>query len=245
MEDKLYKDIMYYHTESVKNTPDIRPYPSDIYQIPSEKRESAKAKFRHKAKKFNVLNGILVHVEIEVLVKSRLASILHAYHDNPTTGAHLGRDKTCAKIAERYYWYGMKDTISKYIKKCKKCFAVNPKVTKESPPLKSIPVPTKKWSLVGIDLIGPLQETPSGNKYIVAITDHFTKWSEAAGIPDKSAVSVAKFLYNVVCRFGCMDTLISDQGKEFLNDIIFDKIFQSYQYFFKTSTCIDKLCPEL
>ena len=160
-----------------------------------------------------------MHGEIEVLVKTRLASILHAYHDNPTTGAHLGRDKTCAKIGERYYWYGMKDTITKYIKKCKTCFAVNPKVTKESAPLKSIPVPTKQWSLVGIDLIGPLQETPSGNTYIVAITDHFTKWSEAAGIPDKSAVSVAKFIYNVVCRFGCMDTLISDQGKEFLNEI--------------------------
>ena len=158
MEDTLYKDIMHYHTESAKITPVIRPYPSEIYEIPSEKRESAKGTFRRKAKKFNVVDGILVHGGIEVLVKSRLATILDAYHDNPTTGAHFGRDKTCAKIAERYYWYGMKDTISKYIKKCKKCFAVNPKVTKESPPLKSIPVPTKKWRLVGIDLIGPLEK---------------------------------------------------------------------------------------
>ena len=48
MEDKLYKDIMHYLTESIKNSPDMRPYPSDIYQVPSEKRESAKATFRRK-----------------------------------------------------------------------------------------------------------------------------------------------------------------------------------------------------
>ena len=67
MEDKLYKDIMHYHTESVKNTPDICPYPSDIYQISSEKRESAKATFRRKAKKFNVMNGNLVHGEMHCI----------------------------------------------------------------------------------------------------------------------------------------------------------------------------------
>ena len=72
MEDKLYKDIMHYHTESAKNTPDIRPYPSEILRLPS-------------------LNGTLVHGEIDVLVKRCLASIFHVYHDNPTTGAHFGR----------------------------------------------------------------------------------------------------------------------------------------------------------
>ena len=70
----------------------------------------------------------------EVLVKSRLSSILNAYHDNPTTGGHFGRDKTHNKIRERYYWKGMKKQINNYIKSCKKCFVVNPKMTAEAPP---------------------------------------------------------------------------------------------------------------
>ena len=166
------------------------------------------------AKYYHVANDVLMHGGCEVLVKSRLENILHAYHDNPTTGGHFGRDKTYAKIAERYHWYGMKKTINDYIQRCKKCFAVNPKISKEAPPLHSIPVPTKVWSLVGIDIIGPLQETIGGMKYIVAATDHFSKWSEAAAIPDKSGLSVAQFLYRTICKLGCMDVIISDQGRD-------------------------------
>ena len=116
----------------------------------------------------------------------------------------------------------MKKDIADYVKSCKICFAVNPKVSKESPPLHSIPVPTKVWSLVGIDIVGPLQETKDGNKYIVAITDHFSKWSEAKAIPDKSASSIANFLYSLICLLGCMQTLISDQGREFVNQVVDD-----------------------
>ena len=99
----------------------------------------------------------------------------------------------------------MKNDVQECVKACPKCFVSNPKRSKEAPSVNPIPVPAKIWSLVGIDIIGPLQETTSGNKYIVAITDHFSKWSEAAAIPDKSAV--AQFLYSVVCRLGCMDRL--------------------------------------
>ena len=91
-----------------------------------------------------------------------------------------------------------------------------------------MPVPAKIWSLVGIDIIGPLQETTSGNKCIIAITDHFSKWSEAAAIPDKSAKSVAQFLSSVVCRLGCMDSLTSDQGCEFINKVI-DNLIDHFQ----------------
>ena len=70
---------------------------------------------------------------------------------------------------------------------------VNPKLEVESSPLCSINVPAKVWSLVGIDIIGPLQESASGNKYIVAVSDHFSKWSEASAIPNKTAKCVANF----------------------------------------------------
>ena len=53
---------------------------------------------------------------------------------------------------------------------------------------------------VGIDLIGPLTETPRGNKYIVTLVDYFCKWPEAELLPDKSAKEVALFLYKMMCR---------------------------------------------
>ena len=114
----------------------------------------------------------------------------------------------------------MKTEIDSYIKRCRTCFAVNPKIKTESPPLHSIPVPTKAWSLVGIDIIGPNKLTARGNVYIIAATDHFTKYTEAVGIPDKCAISVANFLYGTICKLGCMDTIITDQGSEFVNAIM-------------------------
>ena len=53
---------------------------------------------------------------------------------------------------------------------------------------------------VGVDLIGPLKETSKGNKYIVTLTDYFSKWGEAQAIPDKKARTVADFLYSVMLR---------------------------------------------
>ena len=53
---------------------------------------------------------------------------------------------------------------------------------------------------VGIDLVGPLPRTARGNKYIVTLVDYFSKWPEAEAMPDKSAKSVAVFLYKMICR---------------------------------------------
>ena len=81
---------------------------------------------------------------------------------------------------------------------------------------------------VGINMIGPLQETLNGNKYTVGVTDHFSKWTEATGVPDKSAMSVTTFLYSVICCLGRTSTLISNQGLEFVNSII-DNLMERLQ----------------
>lgn len=54
---------------------------------------------------------------------------------------------------------------------------------------------------VGIDLVGPLPTTARGSKYIVTLVDYFSKWPEAEALPDKSAKSVALFLYKMMCRY--------------------------------------------
>ena len=72
---------------------------------------------------------------------------------------------------------------------------------------------------IGIDLVGPLKETPRGNKYIITCTDYMSKWPEAEPLRDKSAEGVANFLYKLICRHGCPNIIQSDQGREFVNQI--------------------------
>ena len=73
----------------------------------------------------------------------------------------------------------------------------NPKLQKASGLLHPIPVTPKIWSQVGMDLIGLMPETPRGKKYIITLTDYFSKWVETAPLPDKTALSVAKFIFSV------------------------------------------------
>ena len=47
------------------------------------------------------------------------------------------------------------------------------------------------------------------------------KWPEAKAIPNKEAVTVAKFIFEeIICRHGCPKILQSDQGTEFTAQII-------------------------
>nr|KAG5710069.1 hypothetical protein BaRGS_030145 [Batillaria attramentaria] len=129
-------------------------------------------------------------------------------------------------VLERYFWHGMKQEVEDYCRSCCVCQNMNACRKKPAAPLHPIPVPKKKWSLVGMDIIGPLQVTDRGNQYIVALTDHFTKFPVAKAIPCKSSEEVARFMYETICIFGAFDSLITDQGREFINfalDILTDR----------------------
>jgi len=50
--------------------------------------------------------------------------------------------------------------------------------------------------------------------------DRFSRFPEAFGIPDKKADTVAQVLVEqIVCRYGCPRTLLSDRGGEFLSEL--------------------------
>lgn len=195
-------------------------YPDKFKSCKENEAKNAKRGFRSKAKAFIIRDGILYHNDRQVLQENQVKNVMKALHDSSISGGHLGRDKLMKKLHDRYWWKGMKEDALNYIKTCDKCSRFNVKSRLEAPPLHPIPVPSKVWSLVTIDLIGPLPTSLSGNNYIVAATDHFSKWSEAQAIPTKSAENVANFLLDCVCRLGCMDTVDSDQGREFVNVVI-------------------------
>lgn len=58
--------------------------------------------------------------------------------------------------------------------------------------------------------------------YIVTCSDNFTKWPEAAAITNKLVRSVADFLYKLITIHGSPAIVQSDQGREFINEILSD-----------------------
>jgi len=67
-------------------------------------------------------------------------------------------------------------------------------------------------------VIGPL---PRGKRYVIVATDLFTKWVEARSLTEADAQSIAAFLHEeIICRHGIPEKITSDQGTEFVNEMI-------------------------
>jgi transposase InsO family protein len=74
-----------------------------------------------------------------------------------------------------------------------------------------------------MDLFGPLKTSESGKKYIMCITYAVLKFAELIALPDKQAPTVAEALFSRwFCRHGLPLEIVSDQGKEFCNEVVGD-----------------------
>ena len=56
-------------------------------------------------------------------------------------------------------------------------------------------------------------------EYLIVCIEYVSKWSEAKTIHDKSALTVAQFLSELIYRHGCFAIQINDQGREFVNEV--------------------------
>lgn len=60
----------------------------------------------------------------------------------------------------------------------------------------------------------------SGNKYLLTFQDDLTKFSDAIPLPDAEAKTVAeKFVTLIVCKHGLPETILTDQGTNFLSSL--------------------------
>ncbi len=67
-----------------------------------------------------------------------------------------------------------------------------------------------------MDILGPLPLPSLGNKFLLVVTDYFTRWPEAYPLPNQEASTVADVLVKeFVCRFGVPKEIHSDQGRNF------------------------------
>jgi hypothetical protein len=72
-----------------------------------------------------------------------------------------------------------------------------------------------------MDYMGLLPETGRGNKHILVVVDHFTKWCEKFATPDQKASTVAPLLVSrILSRFGPPSVLHSNQGRNFESTLL-------------------------
>ena len=146
--------------------------------------------------------------------------LLQAAHTSRFAG-HGGEQKTLDRLKARYWWPYMSVDVKNFVAGCMICQEAKPGNTKRGvTPLKPLPIPTGPNWRVHLDLFGPLKKSNNGNKYIMVMTDAFTKLTEMAALPNKEAKTVAMaFFSQWVCRYSVPRRIVTDGGGEFVNQI--------------------------
>ncbi|VDI47499.1 Hypothetical predicted protein [Mytilus galloprovincialis] len=165
-------------------------------------------------------NGILCYKWLDpfhsrlllVVSRSLRHKILENCHDTKLS-EHFGQTNTIERLKQNYIWYGLRENARNYVKSCHTCNVNKKANVKPKGPLGQFHagIPMEKLHM---DILGPLHESSSANKYVLVLVDQFTKWMEMFPLPNQNTITVAKRLLDgFISRLGCPVQIHTDQGK--------------------------------
>jgi hypothetical protein len=142
--------------------------------------------------------------------------ILREAHDS-TYSIHPGSTKMYHDLNNRYWWYGMKRAIAKYVALCDNCPRVKAERQRPAGLLQPLKIPQWKWEEISLDFTVGLPTTQSSYDSIWVIVDHFSK--VAHFIPVKTTYKGAKpaelYIVRIMCLHGVPKKIVSDRGTQF------------------------------
>ncbi|CAG2212114.1 unnamed protein product [Mytilus edulis] len=154
-------------------------------------------------------------VKLQAIIPlSERKQVLHYCHDAKYSG-HLGMRKTLEKIRQSYYWPGLQADVRAYVAGCDKCAMRKTPTKKKRAPM-AIVETSSPMERLATDILGELPETENGNRYILVVSDYYTKWTESFPMPNMEASTVVKIIVEeVIARFGVPSWIHSDQGRQY------------------------------
>lgn len=163
-----------------------------------------------------------------VLPKDVRALALQECHDEMTAG-HQGVFKTYKRLQQRYYWPKLRKDVATYVSRCKVCQAV--KYDQKSPAgfmgeRRGVDEP---WKMISSDLMGPFPRSSNGFKYLLVVTDSFTKFCMLKPLRAATSKAVAKYLEeDIFLVYGVPKYLICDNGSEYIGSPL-KNLVKAYQ----------------
>eukprot|EP00795_Rhopilema_esculentum_P005569 gene5569-9573_t len=146
-------------------------------------------------------------------------TVLQLAHDIPLAG-HLGRKKTTARILQIFYWPRMFHDVAEYCRSCEICQRTSPRRKSNRAKLVPLPIVDTPFKRIAMDIVGPLERSAAGHKYILVICDYATRYPEAVPLRSIDAESVAEELVKLISRFGVPEEILTDQGSNFMSKLL-------------------------
>lgn len=147
-----------------------------------------------------MLNG--ERIVIPSTYRNRILKTLHK--------GHQGQQRMKAIARRHVYWPSIDKNIEDYVRACGKC-QLNAK-TPVKAKLSSWPIAERAMQRIHIDFAGPIR-----SKYYLIIVDSFSKWPEAYQCTTISTAKVIEILSDFFNRFGYPESIVSDNGTQFVS----------------------------
>lgn len=162
--------------------------------------------FKNKANELTVDYGCILWGYRVLVPKKYQGQILNELHTS-----HMGIVKTKALARSYVWWPNLNSDLENLVKSCEPCQRL------QSSPEKAALISWKPtgsaWNRIHIDFAGPIK-----GYYLFIIIDSFTKWVEVFKTSDVSSKFVITKLRETFSRYGIVETLVSDNGRQFCSD---------------------------
>ena len=151
--------------------------------------------------------------------------LLHKCHNRKV--GHVGVDKTLRRLNEHpnkvkvaeYSQHQLKDWTIQFTRQCRECqmmSVLKPKIE------------TFKFNLAGhkpfvrinFDTIGPLPEDLNKFKYVLVISDTFSRYVKIRPLLDTKGLNAVMHLKEYINTYGVPAEMLSDNGTQFVNEVL-------------------------
>ena len=165
--------------------------------------------------KLKIENGVLLRKTLsnnQIVLPKKFHNLVYSeLHENM---AHLCPEKVIDLARQRFYWPYMAKEITDFIqKKCRCVISKKPNIPERAP---LVPIEaTYPFEIVAIDFLH-LDKSKGGYEYVLIVSDHFTRFTQAYATRTKSSKAAADKLFNeFILQFGFPKRIHHDRGPEF------------------------------
>ena len=164
------------------------------------------------ATELSQVDGVLLRGQRIVIPASLRNRVVELAHEG-----HQGIVKTKQRLRSKVWWPGIDKQAEQFCRNCVDCMSISQPNAPQ--PLSMTKFPSKPWSFLSADLLGPL---PNGQSVIVLV-DYYSRYFECAFLRSTKAENIIEFMDTVFTRFGYCDAIRTDNGPQFIAES-----FQNY-----------------
>ena len=134
------------------------------------------------------------------------------------TVGHLGYRKVFDYARKWFWWPSMSKDIDAFCKSCGTCQTTKDSVLRPAGLLHTLPIPTRPWSSVAMDFMGPLPES-DGMDYLMVVICRLSSMVHLIPTTTTATANGIAWLWlsEVVKLHGLPDSIVSDRDSKFMS----------------------------